>query len=107
LRIQISDPLFFSAFSASFGLLTSWRQTSTNGQMPAFDALDLRRSCIRRHPSKNRELNVGDATPPSSFEGHGELKKCTNFIYPPEGHAGAPEILARLTPAFGGKARVE
>jgi hypothetical protein len=31
-------------------------------------------------PPKNRGLNVGDVTPPSSFEGRGELKKRTNFI---------------------------
>jgi hypothetical protein len=31
-------------------------------------------------PDLNRGLNVGDVTPPSSFEGRGELKKRTNFM---------------------------
>jgi len=77
LRIPISDP-FFQFF---LGLLTGWRQTSSNGQI----IIELaRRICPSiQYPSPAAEeprVEVGDVALPSSFEGRGELKKRTNFI---------------------------
>jgi hypothetical protein len=77
LRIPISDP--FS--SVLLGLLTGWRQTSSNGQIISVLA---RRTCPSiQYPSPAAEeprVEVGDVALPSSFEGRGELKKRTNFI---------------------------
>jgi hypothetical protein len=78
LRIQISNPFFFSLFGIAHRMAANLIERSN--RLP-IGAPDLPVDPVsRRQPPKNRGLNVGDVASPSSFEGRGELKKRTNFI---------------------------
>jgi hypothetical protein len=78
LRIQISDPFFFSLFGIAQRMAANLIERSNRLRIGAPDLpVD---PVSGASPPKNRGLNVGCATPPSYFEGCSELKKRTNFI---------------------------